>query len=71
MLTKSDKEYLDKSTKNHFLDFWENVVEPYLVDQNKTNTNEHKKTREHVEELVEYIKDHEKRIRKLETVTGV
>lgn len=84
MLTKNDLKALEKMiedvservskrvSKETVGDFWEEIIVPYLQEEHKLNQKEHQKTRKLLEEKVadiaDYIKDHEKRITRLERV---
>lgn len=80
MLTKDDLKKIEeisekvskKVSKDTTYEFWETVTAPYLDRMYEENKREHEKTRElmteNMRELAEYIKDHEKRITRLETV---
>lgn len=71
MLTKNDLKQIEGIIKTAFTDFYDGIFEPYV----ERNEKEHKEIiielRESRAELVEHIKDREKRITKLERVTGV
>lgn len=82
MLTKTDLQNIDKliqkrvksAISDGFAEFYEKIFQPFMErnDQEheemaKNNMKEHEKTRE---EIGEYIKDHEKRIRKTEVIIG-
>ena len=69
MLDKKDLHEVNSLMQKNLEDFYEKFLVPYFDHNEK----EHKLTRgsvkEQVEELKEYVKDHEKRIRKLEIIT--
>lgn len=62
---------LDVKFKEAFREFYETLLLPYF----EHNEKEHKEIREEIRtqvgELKEYIKDHEKRISKLESIASV
>lgn len=84
MLTKKDLELLDeviqKAVKAGFDDFYENVFLPHSERSEAFIELSDKRHREILkrfdqndkdhEETLEYIKDHEKRIRKVESITS-
>ncbi len=79
MLTRDDVKKIEevsekvskRVSKDTTYEFWETVTAPYLDRMYEENKKEHQETRELMTEimhdLAEYIKDHEKRITRLET----
>jgi hypothetical protein len=76
MLTKDDLKQINnivqEAIKQGFLEFYDGFFEPYATK----NENEHLELKEHiikleegVDEVKEYIKDHDQRIEKLEAIT--
>lgn len=82
MLTKKDlketEEHLEKRLgakiekviKDAFSDFYDNIFAPYVERNEKDHDEIKKEMRKGREELNEYIKDHENRVRKLEVISG-
>ena len=68
MLTKKD-------VKNIIVDalgeFFENVLAPYLDREHKENQKEHEELGEKIDLINEHLKDHKKRISKLEDAVNI
>lgn len=75
MLTKQDlnaiEKLIQKNSSNALSEFFEKVLAPYLDEEHKQNQKEHEEIKEKISLIGEHINDHEKRIRKLETATGL
>lgn len=75
MLTKKDikqiEEIVQKSIKNAFSEFYETIFEPYVNRNEKEHAEIRKEIREGIVGIGEYIKDHEKRIKKLESLNSL
>lgn len=82
MLTKKDVNQIDELMKKNFkllfpegiAEFWESIIAPYLDQEHKINQKEHKeildRLDEKVDDIADYVKDHEKRITRLETTVS-
>ena len=68
MLTKKD-------VRNIIVDalgeFFENVLAPYLDREHKENQKEHEELGEKIDLINEHLKDHKKRISKLEDAVNI
>lgn len=75
MLAKADKKEIGEIVTDKLGEFLENVLGPYLdreyIEVKKDIAQIREDVNERVDGLNEYIKDHEKRIRKLERVTNI
>lgn len=71
MLDASDKKEVKSLIVDSLSEFFEKILAPYLDQEHEQNQKQHQETRELMAEnmhgLAEYIKDHEKRITRLET----
>ncbi len=81
MLTKKDIQMIDEVSRKNakeeitkgLMDFWENVLEPYLSTlnrENERNDREHSEMMNEIRLLREDMHGHEKRITVLETRTA-
>lgn len=64
---EAGKAHTDKAIKSAFEDFYDHIFEPFATK----NIKEHEEIKEQLVLINEDIKDHRKRIEKLEAVTGV
>lgn len=85
MLTKNDlqqiEEIMQRNIKSAFRDFYDNIFEPYanknerehieMVREMKSMKKEINGLKDDTTEIKEFIKDHEKRITHLESVTAI
>ncbi|MBI4096971.1 MAG: hypothetical protein HY428_00965 [Candidatus Levybacteria bacterium] len=71
MLTRSDLKQIEgivsKSIKAAFADFYESIFEPNA----ERNEREHAEIRKDLVEIKEHIKDHSKRLEKVEALTAL
>ncbi|MBI4084271.1 MAG: hypothetical protein HY431_00005, partial [Candidatus Levybacteria bacterium] len=62
---------MEKAIKNAFADFYESIFLPQAERNDKEHQEIKSEIRSMKEDIGEYIKDHDKRITKLERITGV
>lgn len=62
---------MEKAIKDGFSDFYESIFLPQAERNDKEHQEIKSEIRSMKEDIGEYIKDHEKRITKLESVTGI
>lgn len=58
---------MDKRLKDSFKDFYENLLLPYF----EHNEKDHREMKRDLEEIKEHVKDHEKRLQKVEAITSI
>lgn len=68
MLTKKDVKSIVVDALG---EFFESVLAPYLDREHKENQKEHKELGDKLDLVNEHLKDHKRRISKLEDITGV
>lgn len=73
MLDKSDKKEIREMMVDVLGEFFDDVLSPYLDNEHKENQMEHAETRrflkESLNDMSEAIKNHDRRISKLEVIT--
>ena len=74
MLDLKDIKTIDKMMKENITDalseFFERILVPYFDHEHNQNQKEHKRLEDKIDIITEYVKDHEKRISKLEVITS-
>lgn len=71
MLTKKDIKSIKDMMVGALGEFFETVLAPYLDHEHRENQKEHEKLSSKVDLIDEHLKDHKRRISKLEDVANI